>query len=176
MKKTKIISLCGVIAALITAIMASSYFPYLTYAIPALAGAFVIIPLFEIGKKAALLTYAASLLPVFLLAEPEAKLMYIALFGYYPVLKAVFEAFKSRALEYICKFVIFNLSVSLIYFVFAGIFGIEAESFGQFAKYGVIALYILGNVAFLLYDICLTRLAAFYAVRLHSKIGRIFKF
>lgn len=174
-KKTAFIALCGVVSALICSVMAAAYFPFLTYAIPAVAGALIIIPLVEAGKGYALCTYVVTSILVMLFAENEAKLMYICLFGYYPVLKAVFETIKIRAVEYILKFLVFNLAVTTVYLLFASVFMIDVEGFGDFGKYSVIILYAVGNVAFILYDICLARLCGLYFYRLHPKIEKIMK-
>lgn len=175
MKNTKKTAFCGMFAALITVVCIAAYFPYFTYAMPAVAGAFLIVPLFEIGKKYAFATYLASVLPVMLFAENEAKLMYVCFFGIYPILKSVYESLKYRFSEYICKFATFNISVATVYVLFAKLFGIEDASFSEFGKYGVFGLLLLGNVAFFLYDICLTRLGAFYTFKLKKYFLRFFK-
>ncbi len=175
-KKTAYITFCALICALITALMAASYFPYLTYAVPAVSGALIILPLVELSKTYALVTYIASSVLVMLFAEPEAKLMYVCFFGYYPILKSVFESIKSRVAEYILKFLSFNIAVTLVYFVFAKVFSIPLESTREFGKYTALVLYALGNVAFVLYDICLARICAVYMIRLHEKIKKIMRF
>ena len=68
-KKTSYITFCAVISALSVALMLASYFPYLTYAIPALSGALIIMPLVETGKKYAFITYLVSAVLVFIFAE-----------------------------------------------------------------------------------------------------------
>ena len=175
-KKTSYLTFCALIAALISALMVASFFPYLTYAVPAVAGAFIILPLVELSKGYALLTYIASSMLVLFFAEPEAKLMYICFFGYYPVLKAVYEKIGSRVIEYILKLLTFNGAVTLIYVGLTKLFGISLEGIGEYGKYGIIFLYAIGNIAFILYDICLTRLCGFYIYRLHDKIKRIMRF
>lgn len=176
MKKTSYIALCGITAALITAVMTAAYFPFLTYAIPAIAGAVIMIPLVEIGKGYAALTYIVTCLPVMLFAENEAKLMYVCFFGYYPIIKAIFEKVKIRVIEFILKFAVFNGAVTAVYLLLSNIFMIDMEGIGDYGKYGVILLYVVGNVAFLLYDICLARLCTVYIYRLHPKIKKIMKF
>ena len=175
MKKVKKIALCGMLAALITVICLAAYFPYLTYALPALASVFIIVPLFEIGKKYALFTYLASFLPIALLAENEAKMLYLCFFGFYPILKAIYEGFKSRALEYICKFFTFNFAVVLAYFALSKLLMVEELDFGEFGRYGAVLFLALGNIVFFLYDRCLSRLAAFYVIKLRKHISKFFK-
>lgn len=175
-RTTSYIALCGITAALITAVMTAAYFPFLTYAIPAIAGVLTVVPLVETGKGYALGTYIITAALVMLFAEPEAKLMYVCFFGYYPILKAVFEKIKLRFIEYILKFAVFNGAVTLVYVVFSHIFMIDMDGIGDYGKYGIIALYAVGNIAFVLYDICITRLCALYMYRLHPKIKKIMKF
>ncbi len=175
MKTVKKIALCGMLAALITVICLAAYFPYLTYALPALASAFIIVPLFEAGKKYALFTYLASFLPVALLAENEAKLLYLCFFGFYPILKSVYEGFKLRALEYVCKFLTFNAAVVLAYFLLSKLFMIEDLGFSEFGKYTLLVFLAVGNIVFLLYDICLSRLAMFYIIKLRKHISKLLK-
>lgn len=175
MKKVKKIALCGMLAALITVICLAAYFPYLTYALPAIASVFIIVPLFEIGKKYALLTYLASFLPVMLLAENEAKLLYLCFFGFYPILKAVYENFKTRILEYICKFATFNAAVVFAYFLLSKLFMAEDLGFGEFGKYGALVFLLAGNLVFFLYDNCLSRLSVFYVIKLRKHISKFLK-
>ena len=175
-KQTAYLTLSAITAALITAVMLSSYFPFLTYAVPAIAGALIIIPLVEAGKGYALATYIVSSLLVMLFAEPEAKLMYICYFGFYPILKAVFEKIKIRLIEYLLKIVAFNGAITLVYMVFAKLFLIEVEGIGNFGKYSILILYVIGNFAFILYDICLSRLCVLYMVRLHEMVKKILGF
>ncbi|MEE0946007.1 MAG: hypothetical protein U0M42_04155 [Acutalibacteraceae bacterium] len=175
-KKTSFITFCAVVTALISAFMVASYFPYFTYAIPAVASAFIILPLCELNKKYALLTYIASAVIVLFAAEMEAKLMFVCFFGYYPILKAIYEKTKSRVLEYILKFLTFNGAIILIYGVISKIMGISLEGIGDFGKYSVLILWVMGNIAFILYDICLTRLCGFYIYRFHEKIKKIMRF
>ena len=91
MKSTKKITLCGLVAALSVVIMLTSYFPYLTYAIPALAGLFMMIPLIECGLKWSISTYVASSFIIFITGETESKILYVMFLGYYPILKSIIE-------------------------------------------------------------------------------------
>lgn len=175
-QKSSYVALCGITAALITAVMMAAYFPFLTYAIPAIAGALIIIPLVEMGRTYAVGTYIVTALLVLLFAEPEAKLMYICFFGYYPVLKAVLEKIKSRIIEFILKLAVFNFAVTVVYLFLAELFMISVEGIGDYGKYGIIILYAVGNIAFVFYDICLSRLCSMYMYRLHPKIKKIMKF
>ena len=162
-------------AALSTVIMISAYFPYLTYAIPAIASLPIMVVLVEINKKYSVFTFLASALPVFLFCEPEAKVLYLCFLGYYPILKALLEGLKSRVLEYILKFIFFNLAIYLVYLVSSFIIGISYSDLGDIGKYGVVIFILLDNIAFVAVDICITKLADFYILRLSKMIKKFLR-
>jgi len=175
MKQTSKITLSGITAALAVAIMLTSYFPWLTYAIPALAGLCMMMPVIESGCIWGFGAYMASVLPVFLFAEAEAKLLYIALFGYYPVLKAVIDRSCQKALGWVIKLIVFNSAALLVYLVFVPLMGINVDDFGEFGKYGLYAFWAAANVVFVFYDLAVSQAASFYMVRLHPKVKKYFR-
>lgn len=155
--------------------MLFSYFPYLTYAVPAITGLLTMMLVIEINVKWAFAAYIAASVLVFLFAEPESKLMYICLFGYYPILKALIERINKPVIEWILKLAVFNAAVVLVYAVFAGMFGVSLDDLGDFGKYGAYILLAMGNAAFVLYDIAISRLSGAYMIRIHPKINRLLK-
>lgn len=175
MKKNYKITISAMMAALASALMLLSYFPYLTYAIPAIAGLFIMVTVIEIDCKWAFAAYLASAFLVFLFAEIESKLMFIGLLGYYPILKALLERIKKPILEWLLKIAVFNLSLMVVYYALSALTGITSDDFGSLGKYGMVILIVLGNVAFVLYDIAVSRMAAVYWNVFHPKIMRIIK-
>lgn len=176
MKSSLKLTFSAIMASLATVTMLLSFFPYLTYAVPAVAGLFIMVVVIEIDKKYALLSYVASSFLVFLFAENESKLMYIFLLGYYPILKAVIDKKTGKVLQWILKIITFNISVLLVYFVFASLFGVDVESFGTFGKFSAVIFLIFGNFVFVLYDITVSKMAMFYIYKLQPKIRKIFRF
>lgn len=175
MKRNSKITLSAMMAALATAFMLLSYFPYLTYAIPAIAGLFIMVLVIEIDLKWAFAGYITSAVLVFMFGEPESKLMYIFLFGYYPIVKALVEKIRNPIVEWIIKLACFIISVLLVYYLFAGMFGISLEDIDVLGKYGIIILLIFGAAVFVFYDIAVSRMAMMYLRVLHTKIKKIFK-
>ena len=98
-------------AALAVVMMLVSYFPYLTYAVPAVAGLFIMVIVIELNIKWAILSYFCSAVFVFLFAEMESKFMYIALLGYYPIAKALIERINKNFIEIPIKLILFNINV-----------------------------------------------------------------
>ena len=167
MKNTGKTAFCAMMAALASAVMLVSFFPYLTYAVPAIAALFIMVAVIETNIKWALVTYVVSAVIAFLMAEPEAKMLYILFFGYYPILKSIFERPKSRIFEFILKFAVFNAAVILTYLVLAPIMGFSVEDFGEFGKYSAVVLLVGANIVFPIYDMAVSQMALFYIVRVH---------
>ena len=162
-------------SALAVTFMLLSYFPYLTYAIPAIAGLFIMVVVIEINLKWAFLSYLTSAVLVFISAEPESRLMYVFFLGYYPILKAIIEKIKQPVLEWILKIISFNCAVLVVYLIFAKPMGIDFSDFGVLGKYGALILLGLGNLAFALYDIAVSKMALVYIWTIAPKIKKILK-
>ena len=175
MKRTKKLTFSAMMAALSAAFMLLSYFPYLTYAIPAAASLFIMAVVIEIDKKWAILSFIASAVIVFLTAEIESKLMFLGFLGYYPILKATVERIRKPVLEWIIKILAFNIAVVVIYFAFSGVLNVSARDFGVLGEYGIYIILILGNAVFAVYDIALSRLAMAYMYVMHPKVKKILK-
>ncbi len=174
-KNTVRIAFCSLMAALGTVFMWLSYFPYFTYAVPAFSGLVMLIVLIEIGAKWAWVTYIITAILSLLFAEPEAKLMFVLFLGYYPILKAHIENIKSRVVQYLIKFAVFNIAVLVVYGLLANIFGIYMGDVNNASLIFIVGLLLLANVTFYLYDIVLVRVANLYLFRLHRKISKMLK-
>lgn len=155
--------------------MLLSYFPYFTYAVPAVTGLLTMMLVIEINVKWAFVAYIATSVLVFVFAEPESKLMYICLFGYYPIVKALIEKINKPVIEWVLKLAVFNAAAILIYAVFAGMFGVSIDDFSTLGKYGAYIFLGFGNAVFVLYDITVSRLSGIYIYRIHPKVKKLLK-
>ena len=162
-------------AALAVAFMMLSYFPYLTYAIPAVAGLFIMAVVIELDLKWAFLSYTSSAVLTFLFAEPESKLMYVFFLGYYPIVKALLERIRKPVIEWVIKVLSFNAAVLVVYLIFAKPMGIDMSDFGTLGKYGEFVLLGLGNIVFVLYDIAVSRMATMYVKIVRPKFKNFLK-
>lgn len=178
MRKSAKTALGGIIAALSLLIMLlTAVIPYLEYALPAIAGALLVLMVIEINKKWAFCAYVAvSILSLLILTNKEAAMMYIAFFGYYPILKPFFEEkIKSNALCWLAKAVVFNVTTVLAYIVIVYVFGIPIEDIEDYGMKIVPVLLLLANLMFVLYDICITRLVTLYLMKWQKKFRKMFK-
>ena len=146
----------------------------LVYSTPIIVGLFLMLMVIEMGKKWAFAVYVAvSVLSVLFVAEKESAIIYVAFFGYYPILKPILESIKIRPVEWILKFLIFNVSIVLAYFVLIKFFGVDISSENMAFEFVVTILLVLGNILFFLYDIVFTRLVTVY-IKIWSKLVRKF--
>lgn len=174
MKKAGYITFGAVLGALAVVVMLVSYFPYLTYAIPALASLFIMVAVIEMGTKWALFSYVTAAVLTLLLAEHEAALLFVCFFGYYPIIKLPIERIKNIILRYILKLAVFNTAVVLVYSIAMKLMGID-DGFGGYTQYMIYAVWALANGVFVLYDYEIVRLSQWYIERLHSRVSRFLR-
>lgn len=174
-QKTRALALSAMLCALALVIMLSAYLPYAGVIAPELAGVVLMVVLCELGGKWALAAYAAAALLTALLCEKESAMLFVMFFGYYPVLKGKLEHLKSRAAEYLLKILIFNASLAAGYALLIFVFGMPLESLGVEGRGMLILLVVCANLVLIVYDLCLTRLAALYWMRLHPKVQRMMR-
>ena len=79
------------------------------------------------------------------------------------------------SVEWILKLAVFNAAVLLIYGVFSFLFDISVDDFSALGKYGAYIFLAVGNVAFVFYDIAISRMSMLYMARLHDKVKKIFR-
>lgn len=176
MKQSGRVAIGGIFSALALACMLMTVFPYATYALPAIAGVCLIPVSLELGRRWGWTAYAATaLLSPLLAADKEAAVLFIAFFGYYPLLKAWIERRRSRVVEWVLKLVVFNAAVVAAYLVILGVFHLPVDM-TVFGFNLPLVLLALGNVVFVVYDRALTGVISLYIYRLQPTLRRIFKY
>lgn len=175
MKKSGKIALCGVLGALAVVIMFTAYFPYATYAIPAIAGILFAVINIELDFKWAVGAYVSSAIITAIFCEKEAAMLFVFFFGYYPIIKGVIEGRMYGIIEKILKHTIFSFAMIVAYVIIINVFGIPLDETGEFGKWFSFVFLLLGNVVFYIYDIGLTRVITLYINRYHTKTQKLFK-
>ena len=107
------VALGGVVAALSLLFMIlAGVTSTLVYAIPMITGALLMMLVVEFGHGFATLIYVAvSVLSLLLLGNKEAAIMYVAFFGYYPIIKSILEKYIRSFVCWIVKYLIFNVAM-----------------------------------------------------------------
>ena len=175
----------GMTAALSVVLMLPTIMGLWTYALPAFAGILIMFTIIELDKKWATgIFVAVSILSLILLPNKEAAVFYMCFFGHYPVIKSLIEGKKiPRILEYIVKFIVFNLSVLSAGFIMVKIFGMPlAELLGTegetatWTQYALPITLAVGNVTFLLFDKLLTMMVTIYLIKWQKRFRKMFPF
>lgn len=172
------VAFCGMMTALALVFLALTVILVTEISLAALAGIAGIPVVIECGRRYGLAHYAAvAALALLLVPALEGKVLYIAFFGYYTVLKAWLEQRRlPRAAEFAAKLAVFNAATVAAYWLMLRFFGLDGESF---TIGGVSLPWVflgIGNGVFLLYDWCLTRLIGRYMAEWHSALRRLFRF
>ena len=114
-----------------------------------------------------LFLYAGTtVLAALLLPSPEAAVLYALLGGLYPMIKFPIEHLR-RPLPLLLKLLYVNLLITVSELLTVLVFLLPPSTW-----YVLLALYLIGNPALLLYDRVLDRLLIYYEVRLRPRLGR----
>lgn len=173
MKSTFKIALGGVIAALCVVLMfLTAIIPVGALALPCICGLLLLMISYEVGLRWALLTYGAvALLSMLFVADKEAAVIFTMFMGYYPILKELLDKkLKSKALSFAIKLVIFNICAVGGFFLGVYILGIPKESFEINGLYLPWLFLLLGEVFFVVYEFCLTRIRLIYLLSFRERL------
>jgi hypothetical protein len=166
-KNTRRIAFAAVMAAMsVVFLYFASIFPSGQLGFVAVASLFVIAAVIESGIAGGVSVFAAvSILGFLIVPAKGVMFLYLLFFGYYPVLKSLIEKISKPPVELILKLAVFNAALSVLWFAFSGL-----VFDGSFLGGNLLIVYILGNIAFLLYDFGVTKLIAFYLSNISSKL------
>lgn len=173
--KTKNTAICGLLTALsVVLMMMTTLIPVFMYVIPIVTGLIVLLVAEIADKKWALGVYfSTAFLSLLLITDKEAALTYALFFGYYPIIRDIIEKLP-KALEWILKFVLFNGASVGIGAISFFLFGVSGEEYDEFGKYTIPILLVMANVAFILYDFCLTK-NRILLIRISQKFKKLIK-
>lgn len=177
MKQSSRCAIGGIVASLSLVLMISvAVIPFLTYALPALAGALIMFIVVEINRKWAFGVYAAvAILGMILCAEKEVAVMYLAFFGYYPILKSFLESKLPRIVEWITKIFSFVLTMAGSYYLMIKFMGVTIDETEEWGVWAYPILLGMGTFAFILYDIALSKTVSLYLLKWQKHFKRYFK-
>lgn len=174
MKTSVKVSLGGVVAALGLVLMfLTAVIPFGTYAFPTFAGMLLVLIVFNLGYGYALMIYfVTAVLSFLLIPDKEAALYYTAFLGFYPIIKGLIERIRLKPLQYSVKLVLFNACVITAFYIGLKLLSIPRESFMLFGVYLPWVFLIIGNVFFVIYDLCVTRLVTLYLIKWHNRLNK----
>lgn len=107
---------------------------------------------------------AAGLLGLLLLPDKGCALLYLVMFGLYPMVKSAVERLHRLPLELLLKLVFFNGVLVVLLFGFSSLL----FPFLPAVLQDPLPLFLVGNVVFLLYDYGFSKLITYYAARIRG--------
>lgn len=168
----KKIVVAGVLAALSVIILyLGCAIEVLDLTMSAIVSLLVVVIVIEMGYKYAWLTYiATSILSIIILPQKSPAIFYACFMGFYPIIKSYLERINSALVRWIIKLVVGNAALALMFILMSLFLPDEFEG-----GWLMLVTYLLGIIAFLMYDVALSKLITLYFVRIRERI-KIYKF
>lgn len=167
------VALGGIVSALcLLCMFLAGIMPLFYLILPMAAGILLMIIAEEVSVGWAWLTYlAVDILSLLITADKESALVFIMLFGHYPMVRLMIEKLKFKPLKYILKGLIFNVCAVSFFLVTVFIFGIDQmmTDMEELGRFGGAVFLILGNIVFWLYDFNLGAIYVLYLKQLLPK-------
>lgn len=168
------VAFCGILAALMLVVMLlGTMVPFSTFLCPAIAGALAIPVVWEFGLRSGLLLYvAASILSVVLAPDKEAAFLFVFFLGWYPLLRPKLQHLRRKPVRVAVKLVLLNAALCAMYALLLFVLtmpDLQAEA-ADWTGLLVAGMLVVGNAAFLVYDVLLSRLSDLYVYRLRPKL------
>lgn len=164
---TRIIALNGILGALcLVSLFLATFMPTNRLALYALSSFFISVAIVESGVKAGWLFYGSTtLLALIIIPEKLSLVPYIIFFGFYGLAKYYIEKINRIYLEYILKFIYFNLCLGIAWLLIKQLFVLEIT-----VKLPWFIVVIALEVVFLIYDFVYTLFIAYYRDRLKKML------
>lgn len=177
MKKSLKVAFGGIISAFSVILILLGNIPFAEYLGPTFAGLVLVWAVEELGELTSLGIYlSSSVLAFFLSGNKEPALLYILFFGYYPILRdLLLKRVKVKALSWLIKFLVFNLTMVIAYFILIYVFGMPLEELQGLGKYGIYILLASGNILLVVLDFCIAKILLLYRHKWQKRVRNIMK-
>lgn len=170
------VALGGIVSALcLLCMFLAGIMPVFYLILPMVAGVLLLIIAEEVSLGWAWLTYiAVDILSMLITADKESALVFVMLFGHYPMVRMYLEKIKFRGLRNLIKVLIYNFCIISFFLVTVFVFGMEQmlTDMNDLGKYGGLILLGLANMVFAMYDFNLGAIYVLYIKRLLPKFRK----
>ena len=171
---TRKFTVASIMSALaVVCIFGSAYLPTGRIALLAITSMCVLVTVAECGVRYAWIQYAAtSLLSILLIPFKFQVLLFVALLGYYPILKLHIEKIGKMWLEWLVKVLFFNALLIVVYFIFK-YFLLQYVSFGAIFDVvisNICLVILIAEVVFVVYDYLLSFFAHYYKETISKRL------
>ncbi len=163
--KTKRVALNGILGAFaVICLVLATVLPTNRISLYALSSFFVAVSIIENGVKAGWIFYTATSLLTFILVPNKLGVIpYVIFFGIYGIAKYYIEKLDKIALEYVIKFIIFNISAGI-----AALTVMQLFSASMTMALPWYVLVIALEIVFFLYDFVYTLFIKYYREKLRK--------
>ena len=174
MRGTKKLTLSAMLVALGAVLMViGGYVEVLDLTVCAVVSLLVAFACIEIGAPYTWLIWVATALATFLIQPGKSLwLLYLLIFGIYPILKGYIERMP-RSLWLLFKLVFINAILATMTFVYEFIFAVPLVPIDN--KIIVLGVYAVMNIAFIAYDMFITIMMRIYFGRFRNRIKNLLK-
>ena len=170
------VALGGIVAALcLICMFLAGIMPALYIILPMIAGVLLMIIVTEVSVGWAALTYiAVGLLSMIICADKEASLLFIIVFGHYPMLRYYIQKIKSRPLRNLVKLLLFNTALVIYYWITVTLLGLQSadDSLGDLGKAGLVGALLVCNFILACHDFNLGFIHAYYVKKMRPLFRR----
>ncbi|MBQ9736028.1 MAG: hypothetical protein IJV96_04505 [Clostridia bacterium] len=172
MRRTKKITLTALFSALsVVLLLLGTLSRVLDLSAAGIACCFVVFLRLEVGGAYPVIYWGATSALSLLIYPSGGAGLFFALFGLYPLLKALLERLP-RILEWLLKLLV--CAAVLAAYVLLAIFVFRLED-TVLTGWMLPVFLLAGVVVFVLFDIALSRLIVFYSLRLRARIAHLLK-
>ncbi len=167
MQKTKKLALCAILSALgVLILFIGSVIDVLSMTMAGIGSLLIMVVMIEVGSPWPWLVWGVtSVLSMVLLPNKLPAIMYLLICGIYPIFKEKFERLH-YVVAWVLKLSVFNTGLLLMITASKYIFYLS-DSGMEFT----LPVILIGNAAFILYDVALTQVILLYLVKLRSHMG-----
>lgn len=152
----------------------AGFVPIGLYTMPALASILFIVLIDEVGCGYTLLAYAAtSVVALFIAFDKEPAINFILFFGFYPIIKHIFEKIRLKPIAFILKLLVFNAGMVAVFYVGTYLLMIPTDSYSIFGVYLPWLFLLVGNAVFVIYDYALTGIFKLYRLKYSKFVKKI---
>lgn len=163
------VALGGIVSSLcLLCMFLAGIMPMFYLILPMIAGVLLMIIAEEVNLSWAWLTYiAVGILSLFITADKESSLVFIMIFGHFPIIRLHLEKIKLKILRWLIKLAVFNACAVSFFYVTVYIFGIREmlEEMNEYGRYGAVILLVMCNIIFVLYDLNLYLMYSIYKIK-----------
>ncbi len=164
---TRKIAMNGILGALaVICLLLATVLPTNRLSFYALSSFFIAVAVMESGIRAGWLFYAAtSLLGLIIVPDLLGRVPYVIFFGVYGLVKYYIEKLDKLVLEYILKYVYFNICLGIAALSVSKLFG-----FSLTAEIPWWVVIVALEIIFLIYDFVYTLFIKYYRERLRPRL------